>query len=312
VAGDDVGAYAIQQGDLAASSNYELSFTGADLTVTAKPITATADVKSKVYGQDDPELTYTVPAEALVGTDELTGGLSRVAGDDVGAYAIQQGDLAASSNYELSFTGADLTVTAKPITVTADAKTKTVGDGDPALTYGVATGSLVGQDRLEGELTRVAGETAGTYAINRGTLDAGSNYSVTYIGADLTIAPMQVKALWTYGVGFKSPVSMDSRKVNQLKGGSTVPLKFNVYKDGLEQRDLSAIKGSKVVKTGCDSTDLSNAVDAVSTGSSSLRYDTAEQQFVFNWKAPTGVACYRIGVVLADDTEFSTDFKVTK
>ena len=42
--------YAIKQGTLALSTNYALTYVGADLTITARPITVTADAKTKVYG----------------------------------------------------------------------------------------------------------------------------------------------------------------------------------------------------------------------------------------------------------------------
>ena len=58
-----------------------------------------------------------------------------MAGENVGSYAIKQGTLSAGSNYALTFVGANLTINARPMTVTADAKSKTYGDADPALTY---------------------------------------------------------------------------------------------------------------------------------------------------------------------------------
>ena len=45
-----------------------------------------------------------------MGSDSLTGALTRVAGENVGTYAIQQGSLAASANYALSFIGANFTI----------------------------------------------------------------------------------------------------------------------------------------------------------------------------------------------------------
>ena len=42
----------------------------------------------------------------------------RVAGENVGPYAINQGTLSAGTNYALAFVGANLTITARPVTVT--------------------------------------------------------------------------------------------------------------------------------------------------------------------------------------------------
>ena len=75
--------------------------------------------------------------------------------------------------------------TRKQITVTAEAKSRVYGDVDPALTY--ITGGLVNGDRVSGSLARAAGENAGRYAIGQGTITAGDNYDITYVGADFVI-----------------------------------------------------------------------------------------------------------------------------
>ncbi len=187
VAGENVGAYAITQGTLALSSNYSLTYVGANLTISARAVTVTADALSKTYGAADPALTYKVTAGSLVTGDAFTGALSRVAGENVGAYAITQGTLALSSNYSLTYVGANLTISARAVTVTADALSKTYGNADPALTYKVTAGSLVSGDAFSGALSRVAGENVGAYAITQGTLVLSSNYTLTYVGANLTI-----------------------------------------------------------------------------------------------------------------------------
>jgi hypothetical protein len=69
--------------------------------------------------------------------------------------------------------------------VTAAAKTKEYGAEDPELTY-VSSG-LLGSDALTGSLVRETGENAGTYAITRGSLSAGGNYTIDYVGAVFTI-----------------------------------------------------------------------------------------------------------------------------
>ncbi|MEI7752404.1 MAG: YDG domain-containing protein, partial [Candidatus Omnitrophota bacterium] len=51
--------------------------------------------------------------------------------------------------------------------------------------------ALVGSDSLSGALARAAGENVagGPYAINQGTLSAGTNYSVTFVGNTFAITP---------------------------------------------------------------------------------------------------------------------------
>jgi hypothetical protein len=134
----------------------------------------------------------------LAGGDTIgtafTGALTRAPGETVlgGAYAITQGTLAASPNYTITlFTNGQLTITPKPITVTANNQNKVYGAADPALTY-VATGP-VGTDTLSGALARVPGETvAGSpYAITQGTLTnaANPNYTIAFTNGALTITP---------------------------------------------------------------------------------------------------------------------------
>ncbi len=186
-AGESVGTYAITQETLALSGDYELTFVGADLTIASRAVTVTADAQTKTYGDADPALTYQITSGALVNGDGFTGGLVRAPGDNVGSYAITQGTLALSGDYTLTFVGADLTITSRAVTVTADPQTKTYGEADPALTYQITSGTLVSGDSLTGAVTRAVGESVGTYAITQGTLALSSDYTLTFLGADLTI-----------------------------------------------------------------------------------------------------------------------------
>jgi trimeric autotransporter adhesin len=191
VAGENVGTYAILQGTLALNSNYSLTYVGANLTITPRNLSVTADAKSKVYGDSDPALTYTHGALYNGDTDSVfTGGLQRAAGENVGSYAITQGTLSAGSNYNILFTGANFSITPRNLTVAADAKTKVYGDSDPALTY--THGALYNGDTdsvFTGGLQRAPGENVGTYAITQGTLSAGSNYNILFTGANFSITP---------------------------------------------------------------------------------------------------------------------------
>jgi len=65
-----------------------------------------------------------VTSGTLVTGDTFSGALSRAAGENVGTYAIGQGTLALSTNYTLTYVGADFTINKRPVTINADAKTK--------------------------------------------------------------------------------------------------------------------------------------------------------------------------------------------
>ncbi|MFG0012328.1 two-partner secretion system adhesin CdrA, partial [Pseudomonas aeruginosa] len=178
VAGENVGNYGILQGGLGLNTaNYTLSYVGNDLRITPAQLNVIADAKTKVYGDLDPALTYQVSGLKRGDTAGavLNGGsLSRVAGENVGVYGINQGGLGlVSSNYTLNYQGNNLTITKALLNVIADAKTKVYGDADPALTYqvsGLKNGDTAGAVLNGGSLSRVAGENVGVYGINQGGL----------------------------------------------------------------------------------------------------------------------------------------------
>ena len=144
----------------------------------------TADAKSRAYGDVNPALTYQVGGSGLVNGDTLSGALatSATTASNVGIYGIRQGTLAASGNYALNYTSANLTVGQRAITVTADAKSRAYGDANPALTYQVGGSGLVNGDTLSGALATSAttASNVGTYGIRQGTLAASGNYALNY------------------------------------------------------------------------------------------------------------------------------------
>lgn len=83
------------------------SATFKDISVSGYPcvITVIADDQSKVYGELDPELTYTCDTPGVT----FTGALSRDSGENIGSYVINQGDLSAPG-YIISYTAGTLTV----------------------------------------------------------------------------------------------------------------------------------------------------------------------------------------------------------
>ncbi|HHW2989073.1 TPA: two-partner secretion system adhesin CdrA [Pseudomonas aeruginosa] len=229
-AGENVGVYGINQGDLALNSgNYDLSYQGNNLTITKALLNVIADAKTKVYGDADPSLTYQV--SGLKNGDSagsiLTGGLNRAAGENVGVYGINQGDLALNSgNYDLSYQGNNLTITKALLNVIADGKTKVYGDADPSLTYqvsGLKNGDTAGAVLNSGSLSRVAGENVGVYGINQGGLGLVSgNYDLAYQGNNLTIT----KALLNVIADGKTKVYGDAEpsltyQVSGLKNGDS-------------------------------------------------------------------------------------------
>ncbi len=119
-----------------------MTFESSELTILPRPLTITANPRTKVYGDPD-NLTYRITSGTLAGSDAFTGFLSRVNGENVGSYSIMQGTLAVNSNYAVTFIGANLTIVPRNISVTADSRTKKYGETDPEFTYRITSGSLV-------------------------------------------------------------------------------------------------------------------------------------------------------------------------
>ncbi len=179
-------AAVIKHDETDVTANYDITYVNGTLTVNAKTVTVTADNKSKGYGEADPEFTATVAG--LVGTDTVNYTLSRAVGEDIGEYTITAAGAATQGNYSITYETGKLTIGKATLTITAEEKEKTYGEDDPALTYavsGLKNGDT--EDIVTGALARSAGEDVGTYAINRGTISAGDNYNINYVGANLTI-----------------------------------------------------------------------------------------------------------------------------
>ncbi|MEY2837668.1 MAG: hypothetical protein RLZ46_1050, partial [Actinomycetota bacterium] len=110
----------------AASTSYSLTaalaptntvdYTSSNSATTTTPSSSRAAItvtptsgQSKVYGANDPTLTYSITSGALVGSDVLTGALSYT-GTNVGSYQITIGTLA-NSNYTINLASVNFAIT---------------------------------------------------------------------------------------------------------------------------------------------------------------------------------------------------------
>ncbi len=205
--GEDVGHYGIQQGsvDLNASGgrNYILRYVDGDFVITPATVIVTADGKSKVYGDLDPKLTYKVSGlkHGDSQADVLNqGSLTRSQGENVGDYAIRQGDVglagSKAQNYVLSFVEGTFSITPATLTISADNHTKVYGDLDPSLTYqvsGLKNGDSQAGVLNQGALQRDPGESVGNYEVRQGSIGLnegqGRNYVLSFVDGNLAITP---------------------------------------------------------------------------------------------------------------------------
>ena len=74
-----------------------------------------SDVLSKSAGSPDPTLTYALKGGKLYEGDSLTGSISRILGEDPGAYPTLPGTLSASGDYQLNFVSGQLLINPAPV-----------------------------------------------------------------------------------------------------------------------------------------------------------------------------------------------------
>jgi hypothetical protein len=180
------------------SGGFFASNTGPDsFSIAQATLIVTAAANSKTYGQtagDTGALSGVLNGDGITATFASPGDPA-TAPVGTGSYTITatlSDPNNQLSNYTVQETDATLTVNKAPLTVTANAQTILYGQPDPTLTYQITGGMPVNGDNLSGGLTRVPGENVGSYPILVGALTAGPNYSLTYVGASLTIAGITV------------------------------------------------------------------------------------------------------------------------
>lgn len=180
-------------------------------------------------------------------------------------------------------------------------------DGSQHGATGTATG-VNGEDlssllNLGQKFTNVPGGTANwTFAGN-------TNYNSASGSVQIVINA------WTLR-GFYSPVQMSITTVvwNNIKGGSTVPLKFNLFAGTTEKTSVSDVRGFTVTPVNCMAgVDISDDQSLMTTGGTSFRYSGTpgvDGQFIQNWATPSGAGkCYKVTMVALDNSTLSAFFK---
>jgi hypothetical protein len=111
--------------------------------------------------------------------------------------------------------------------------------------------------------------------------------------------------------GFFQPVDMGGA-VNTIKGGATVPLKFTVSDEGVEQTAISVVKSFVQRTVACGTLGgASDEVEIVTTGGTSLRYDATAHQFIQNWQTPKKPGtCMQATVTMIDGTVITANFQL--
>ncbi|MDP9383208.1 MAG: PxKF domain-containing protein [Chloroflexota bacterium] len=163
----------------------------------------------------------------------------------------------------------------------------------------------------------------GTHTLTATALDKAGNKSTSQLTYTVAspwklkgfYAPIGESNSFVRAPGEAAPTATTSTVWNTAKGGSTIPLKFEVFIDGVESTSTADIKGFTSTKlSSCTGTITETVEELATAGSSSLRYDTTDGQFIQNWKTPTVSTdtCYRVAMTTLDGSAIYTFVKLRK
>jgi len=200
--GKDVGTYTMNMDESQFknnNNNFNITFevTDGSIEITPKDLIVQADNKTKVYGDNDPQLTATVTG--LVAGDTIDYTLSREAGEDVGRYTINVEEKTNASpfnlgvaskigNYNVTFKSGTLTITPATLTITTPSATKQF-DGTALTATNATVKGLKRGDKITVNVTGTrtqVGESRNTYTIRWGKTNA-DNYEIVENVGTLTI-----------------------------------------------------------------------------------------------------------------------------
>jgi hypothetical protein len=337
----NAGTYAIRPGGLT-SDNYEITFRGG--TYIINRATPTVSVAGGPFTYDGSQHGAAVAATGVggapvggsatttyAGLPPLAYGPSPTEPVNAGTYTVLVQFTSSDPNYTDAQATGQIIIKRRPASVTPDNAGKIFGNPEPSpLTTGTLSG-FVPADGVAATYGRTPGETVGPYTISA-TLSPASaldNYDVTYNTAVFTIGAWNAQ-----GHGFYQPVGVSSSIFlaatgpaarvpspsgqtvwSVARGGSAIPLKFNVYAGDVEKTSTSVVtfRAVKLPSCGADG-DGEMPIDFVTTGNTSLRYDTLDRQFIQTWKTPSvsSETCYRATATFADGSTLSAFFKLRK
>jgi hypothetical protein len=111
--------------------------------------------------------------------------------------------------------------------------------------------------------------------------------------------------------GFYQPVDMGTT-ANTVKGGSTVPIKFELFAGSNELTETSrVVQPLKATKVACDTGAPLDDIELTATGGTQLRYDTTGGQYIYNWQTPKQPgACYDVTISAQDGSSKTAHFKL--
>ena len=295
-----------------ALSNYTITNTGADFTISPRPATVTADNKSKVYGDPNPVLTATVTNTKNGDVVNYTLATTALQFSNVSTYPITV-TLGSNPNYSITSTDGTLTIGKANLTIKADNKQIFLHAALP--TFTVTYTGFLGTD-TPGSLTGVLTFTPTTTPANAGTYDivpsglTSNNYTITFQKGTLTVNYSTTCIIFgdpTHAI--LQPINPDGTSVN--KAGSTVPAKFRVGDANCNSIGTPGVVTSfKLIGTMSDVNTVVNEDVVSTTPDTAFRWDPSAQQWIFNisTKGMKAGVKYTYQISLNDNTSIIFSF----
>ena len=185
--GETVGQYSYVSS--LSNSNYTISYDMGVFTIAKRLIKISAESYVITYSQPVPTLAYHITYGNIIPGDTLLGEIYKVAGDDAGVYDINS-TFNLGRNYKIEYTKGTVTILPISLKLASDGASKVYGENDPRIDYVIQEGQLVGDDVLEGFITREEGSSVGVY--NLVPSFSNTNYTIEIISGVFEIMPKEV------------------------------------------------------------------------------------------------------------------------
>jgi hypothetical protein len=283
------------------------SFTVTVEDTTAPKLTLPADITKEATGANGAPVNFTATASDLV-----DGNVNVSCSPDSGTFALGTTtvDCSAADAAGNKATGS---FSVKVVDTTAPNNIRFVGNisdggsfffGD-APTQPTCTADDAGSG-MKSCVVSGYSTAVGTHTLKATATDNAGNTATKEIS--YTVKPYTLN-------GFYQPIDMNDT-VNTVKNGSTVPVKFELFKGTTELTNTSAVTSIKATTISCGtlSGDPEDAIETTATGGTSLRYDATAGQFIYNWQTPKGASqvgkCYSLTMTAADSSTITAYFKL--
>jgi len=258
----NVGTYGITASG-ASAANYRITYSPGSLSVLPAPLTVTIADATRRYGDADPLFTYAVgglkngDSGSIVTVNNLASLASATAG--IGAYGIIGFPSTTSPNYTVpAQVSGTLTITPRPVTITADSQTRLYGNLDAPYTAtfsGLAsfdTPAIFGPLNFSTQATQTSG--VGDWGLIFSNV-SHPNYTVTPVFGKISILPAPLKIT----------VGNASRSYGQANPAFTYTI------EGLKNGEGTNVIAGFALTTAANATSFAGAY-AINVAGSALNY----------------------------------------